>query len=69
MDFVILLPISANEKNDSYDSILVIVDQLTKIVHYLLVKVTIDALDLVEGIINVVVRHYKVPESIIMDWV
>ncbi len=32
MDFVTGLPISANWKDDSYDSILVIVDRLTKMV-------------------------------------
>ncbi len=47
--------------------ILVIVDQLTKIVHYELVKVTIDAPDLAEVIIDMVVRHHGVPESIVTD--
>ncbi len=61
------LLISADWKGDSYDSILVIVDQLTKIVHYVLVTVTIDAPGLVEVIINVVVRHHGVPESIVPD--
>ena len=34
MDFVIGLPISTDWKGTSYDSILVIVDRLTKMVHY-----------------------------------
>ncbi len=67
MDFVTSLPISANSKGDSYDSMLVIVDRLTKMVHYILVKVTIDAPGLAEVIIDVVVRHHGVPESIVMD--
>ncbi len=67
MNFVTGLPISANWKGNSYNSILVIVDRLTKIVHYVLVKVTIDAPGLAELIINMVVRHYKDPESIITD--
>ncbi len=67
MDFVTGLPISANWNDDSYDSILVIVDRLTKTVHYVPVKVTIDAPDLVKVIINVVVRHHRVPESIVTD--
>ena len=33
MDFVTGLPIATNWKRDSYDSTLVIVDQLTKMVH------------------------------------
>ncbi len=67
MDFVTGLPISADWKGDSYDSILVIVDQLTKMIHYVLVKVTIDAPGLSEMIIDVVVRYHRVPESIVMD--
>ena len=55
MDFVTGLPLSADWKGNSYDSILVIVDQLTKIVHYKPVKVTIDAPELAEVIIDVVV--------------
>ncbi len=61
------LPISANWKSDNYDSILVIIDQLTKIIHYEPVKVKINAPGLAEVIINVIVYHYKVPESIVMD--
>ena len=55
MDFVTGLPLSANWQSNNYDSILVIVEQLTKMVHYKLVKVTIDAPELAEVIINVVV--------------
>ncbi len=67
MDFVTGLPISADWKGDSYDSILVIVDRLTKIVHYETVKVTIDALGLADVIIHMVVRYHGVPESIMTD--
>ncbi len=67
MDFVTGLSISADWKGDSYDSILVIVDRLTKMVHYVPVKVTIDAPSLAEVIIDVVVRHHGVPESIVTD--
>ncbi len=67
IDFVTGLPISGDWKGDSYDSILVIVDRLTKIVHYELVKVTIDAPGLTEVIIDVVVHHHEVPESIVTD--
>ncbi len=67
MDFVTGLPISADWKRDSYDSILVIVDRLTKMVYYEPVKVTIDAPGLAEVIIDVVVRHHGVLESTVMD--
>ncbi len=68
IDFVTGLPISANWKSDSYDLILVIINRLTKMVHYKLVKVTIDAPGLREVIINVVVRHHGVLKSIVTDW-
>ena len=55
MDFVTGLPLSADWKGDSYDSILVIVDRLTKIPHYEPVKVTIDAPGLAEVILDMVV--------------
>ena len=47
--------------------ILVIVDWLTKIVHYKSVKITINVLGLAEVIIDVVVCYYGVPESIVTD--
>ena len=67
MDFVTGLPISADWKSDSYDSILVITNRLTKMVYYELVMTMIDAPGLVEMIIDVIIRQDKVPESIVMD--
>ena len=55
IDFVSGLPISTDWKGDNYNSILVIVDRLTKMVHYKPVKIAIDASGLAEIIINVVV--------------
>ena len=43
INFVTGLPILTDWKRDNYDSILIIVDWFTKIVHYKSVKVTIDA--------------------------
>ena len=68
MDFVTGLPILTDWKGKSYDSILVIVDKLIKMVHYEPVKITIDAPGLAKVIINVVVRHHGLPDSIITDW-
>ena len=67
MDFITSLPILTDWKEDSYDLILVIVDRLTKIVHYKPVKVIIDAPGLAEVIINVVVRHHGFPDLIVTD--
>ena len=67
MDFVTGLPISTNWKEDSYDSILVIVDRLTKMVHYKPVKITINTPGLTKVIINVVVRHHGLSNLIVTD--
>ena len=61
------LPVSTDWKGESYDSILVILDRLTKMVHYKPVKITIDAPDLTEVIIDVMVRHHGLSNSIITD--
>ena len=67
IDFVTRLPVSTDWKGKSYDFILVIVDRLTKIVHYEPVKITIDAPELAEVIINMVVWHYGLPDSIVTN--
>ena len=67
MDFVTSLPISTNWKEDNYDSILVIVDRLTKMVHYKPVKITIDAPGRAEIIVDIVVRHHGLPDLIVTD--
>ena len=54
-------------ESDSYDFILVIVDRLTKLVHYEQVKVTINTPGLAEVIIDVVVQHRGLLDSIISD--
>lgn len=55
MDFMTELLVSTNWRSEIYNSILVIIDRFTKIVYYEPVKVTIDALSLVEVIIDVLV--------------
>ena len=67
MDFVTGLPISTNWTRDNYDFILVIVNRLTKMVYYEPLKITIDAPDLAEIIINVIVRHHGLPDLIVTD--
>ena len=68
IDFITVLPILTDWKGKSYDLILVIVDRLTKMVHYKPVKITIDAPGLAEVIIDVVIRHHGLHNSIITDW-
>lgn len=54
MDFVTSLPVSTDWKSDNYNSILVIINCLTKIVHYKLDKAIIHAPSFTKVIINMV---------------
>ena len=67
MDFVTGLSLSADWKDNNYDSILVIVDRLTKMVYYKPVKVTIDAPELAKVIIDMVVLYHGLPDSIVTN--
>ena len=55
MDFVTGFLFSTNRKGDDYNSILIIVNYLTKIVYYEPVKITIDTPKLPEVIIDMVI--------------
>ena len=55
MDFITSLLLSADWKGNSYNQILVIIDRLTKMIYYKLVKVIIDASKPAEIIIDIVV--------------
>ena len=59
--------LSINWKRDNYDSILILVDWLTKMVHYKPVKININASGLAKVIIDVVVRHHGLPDSIVTN--
>ena len=67
MDFMTGLPLSSDRKGDSYDSIFVILDQLTKMVPYEPVKVINNAPRLAKVIINVVVWHHGLSDLIVTD--
>ena len=67
MDFVTGLLLPADWKGDNYDSILVIVDRLTKMVNYKLVKVTNNAPGLAEVIIDMIVWYHGLPDSIVTN--
>ena len=67
IDFVTGLPISTNWKRDSYNSILVIVDWLIKMLHYNPVKITIDGPGLAKVIIDVLVWYHGLLDSIVTN--
>lgn len=55
------LPVATDWKSDSYDSILVLVDRLREMVHYLPVQVIIEAPGLADIISDVVVKKTAFP--------
>ena len=67
MDFVTGLWVLIDEKGDSYDFILVIVDWLTKMVYYKLVKITLNTPGLAEVIIDVIMRYHGLLDLIVTD--
>ena len=67
MDFVTGLPLSADWKRNNYNSILVIVNRLTKMMHYKPVKVTIDAPELAKIILYVIVQYHNLLNWIMTD--
>ncbi len=67
MNFVIRLPILTNWKDDSYDLILVIVDWLTKIIYYELVKIIIDNLNLAKVILDMIIQYHTLSNLIVSN--
>ena len=67
MDFLTSLPVLIDWKGDSYNSILVIINQLTKMVDYKLVKITLDALGLAKVTLDVIICHHGLPDSIVTN--
>jgi hypothetical protein len=63
MDFIMGLPITQS----GYDSIWVIMDQLTKAAHFLHVKTTYSGLQLAELYMSRIVCLHGVPKKIVSD--
>ena len=64
MNFIMGLPISIDLKEESYDSILVIIDWLTKMVYYKLLNITINLPGLAKDIIDMVVNTLAYPTQL-----
>ncbi len=67
MDFVTELPKSKDWLRVEYNSILVIVDRLTKMVHYEPVLTTMDVDQLAEILIKAVIKYHGLPDSIVTN--
>ena len=67
MDFMTGFPISASWKGNSYNLILVIVNQFIKMIYYKPVKITINILGLAKVIINMIMHYHGVLKSIVTN--
>ena len=63
MDFIIGFPRTSRQ----HDSIKVVVDKLKKVAHFILVKYTYSANDVVHVLIKDIVRLHVVPKKIVLD--
>jgi hypothetical protein len=63
MDFVVGLPLTSHRHN----AILVIVDNLTKSSHFILVRDTYDVTDVARVFVNEVIHLHEIPKKIISD--
>ena len=67
MDFIRRLSKSEDWRRVKYDLILVIVDPLTKMIHYKPVLTTLNAKQLAEVLIKAIFKYYSLPDSIITN--
>jgi hypothetical protein len=63
MDFIIKLP----KTTKHHDSILVVVDKLTKVAHFILVKITHKKNNIVDIYMREIVRLHGIPKTIVFD--
>ena len=68
MDFIVKLPLSKNTITDrKYNSILVVVDRLTKYAHFIPWKEKGNAKDLTKVISKKIIANHRISQSIISD--
>lgn len=54
-------------KKNNYDTVLVVVNFLSKMMYYKSIKTIIDIVGIAKIIIDIVIRHHGLPESITSD--
>ena len=68
MNFIINLSLSSTYESMIWDSILIIVNKLIKMTHYISVQKTMSVADFIEVFIRDIIRHHDVSEVLIMTW-
>ena len=67
MNFITDLSLSSTYKSMMWDSILIIVNKLIKMTHYISVQKTMSVADFIEVFIRDIIRHHDVSEILIMN--
>ena len=67
MDFITDLPLSSTYGSTTWDSILVVVNKLTKMAHYIPVRKTISVADFIKVFIQDVVKYHGMLEVLVID--
>ena len=67
MDFITDLPLSTTYGSMTWDSILVVVNKLTKMAHYIPVCKMMSVTDFIEVFIQDIVKHHGMPEVLVTD--
>lgn len=65
--FVTTLTLLVDKKDNNYDAFIVIVDRLTKMVHYKFVKIKINVIGRGEVNIDMILSYHGLPELIMTD--
>ena len=67
MNFITDLPLSSTYESTMWDSILIVVNKLIKMTHYISVQKTMSVTDFIEVFIRDIIRHHGVLEVLIMS--
>ena len=68
MNFITDLSLSSIYESMMWDLILIVVNKLTKMTHYISVQKMMSVADFIEVFIRDIIRHYNVSEVLITDW-
>ena len=67
MNFITDLSLSSIYRSTIWDSILVVINKLIKITHYISVQKTMSVTDFIEVFIRDIIKHYSVSEVLVTD--
>ena len=66
LDFVVRLP-KSKWRGCKYNAILIVIDCFSKMVRYILTMIQIDAIELVETLVDEIFNAHSIPVSVVSD--